>query len=373
MGVLDCHATLELGKMAGRSELIAWVNKALSITIEKIEQCCSGAIYVQLMDLVHTGRVPLAKVRFNAALEHEYIQNYKVLQTVFTKLGLEKHIGVDRLIKGRYQDNHEFLQWLRQYVDSNCNVNTVEYDGTRRRVVAVIQQYIAKNGNEHLTLGSVTNALPKWAHDGVTVRLIKDCLAQIKAAATSKATGENSHEPNGKSCAPACNGNEAKLRKVSGAPSHKSKSSAAYTRASTADTHIESGKAGCHENRSESMETADTLKEQGMLQAEKERNAELERLLSTQKEETEAMKKEIEKRSKQMEALQEELERQKGLVESMKKKLGQSQADRQVSKMSKDFYYNKLRKIEIMCQKNESGSIEVKPLLEILYATDNVV
>jgi RP/EB family microtubule-associated protein len=42
----------------------------------------------------------MAKVNWAANKDFEYVANYKVLQTAFTKLHIDRHIDVDRLIKG---------------------------------------------------------------------------------------------------------------------------------------------------------------------------------------------------------------------------------------------------------------------------------
>lgn len=50
----------------------------------------SGAAYCQFMDMLFPGSVTLKKVKFQAKLEHEYIQNYKVLQAGFKRMGVDK-------------------------------------------------------------------------------------------------------------------------------------------------------------------------------------------------------------------------------------------------------------------------------------------
>lgn len=50
----------------------------------------TGAAYCQFMDMLFPGSVTLKKVKFQAKLEHEYIQNYKILQAGFKRMGVDK-------------------------------------------------------------------------------------------------------------------------------------------------------------------------------------------------------------------------------------------------------------------------------------------
>jgi len=114
-----------------RTELIAWINDLLKLNYTKVEQCGTGAAHCQIIDSIYPGSVHLSKVKFNANQEFEYIQNFKVLQAAFQKNNIDKNIPVERLVKCRFQDNLEFLQWMKKYWDTYYSGE--EYDALSRR------------------------------------------------------------------------------------------------------------------------------------------------------------------------------------------------------------------------------------------------
>ncbi|KAI9319716.1 calponin homology domain-containing protein, partial [Dichotomocladium elegans] len=113
-----------------RMELLAWLNDLLQLNYRKIEQAGTGAAYCQIMDSIY-GDVHLTKVKFDTKHEYEYINNYKVLQHTFEKHKIDKIILVDRLVKCKFQDNLEFMQWIKRFWDQNYQGGT--YDAVGRR------------------------------------------------------------------------------------------------------------------------------------------------------------------------------------------------------------------------------------------------
>ncbi|XP_033159431.1 microtubule-associated protein RP/EB family member 1 [Drosophila mauritiana] len=109
-----------------RGEMLSWVNNTLKSQFSKVEELCTGAAYCQLMDILFAQSIPMQRVKFRTNVEYEYIQNFKLLQGCFNKVDVDKIIPIDRLVKGRFQDNFEFLQWFRKFFDANYESR--EYD-----------------------------------------------------------------------------------------------------------------------------------------------------------------------------------------------------------------------------------------------------
>ena len=113
----------------------------------KIEELCTGAAYCQFMDMLFPGSIQIKKVivihifftfivissqvKFNTKQEHEYINNFKVLQASFKKMSVDKIVPVDRLVKGKFQDNFEFLQVVFETLESSLINVTINCSGSR--------------------------------------------------------------------------------------------------------------------------------------------------------------------------------------------------------------------------------------------------
>lgn len=119
---VNVYSTSVTSDNLSRHDMLVWINESLQMSLTKIEMLCSGAAYCQFMDMLFPNSVPLKKVKFGAKLEHEYIHNFKLLQVAFKKMGVDKIIPVDKLVKGKFQDNFEFVQWFKKFFDAN-------YDG----------------------------------------------------------------------------------------------------------------------------------------------------------------------------------------------------------------------------------------------------
>lgn len=128
---VNVYSTNVTSENLSRHDMLAWVNDCLQSNFAKIEELCTGAAYCQFMDMLFPGSVPMKRIKFKTNLEHEYIQNFKILQAGFKKMSVDKIVPIDRLVKGRFQDNFEFLQWFKKFFDANYG--GTEYDPMAQR------------------------------------------------------------------------------------------------------------------------------------------------------------------------------------------------------------------------------------------------
>merc|ERR1719336_2591183 len=81
--------------------------------------------------MLFPGLVPIKRVKFDSKLEHEKINNFKLLQAAFKKMNVDQTVDVDKLAKQKFQDNFEFLQWFKKFFDANYTGE--EYDPVAAR------------------------------------------------------------------------------------------------------------------------------------------------------------------------------------------------------------------------------------------------
>nr|XP_032291942.1 microtubule-associated protein RP/EB family member 1 isoform X15 [Drosophila virilis] len=181
---VNVYSTNVTSENLSRHDMLAWVNDCLQSQFSKIEELCTGAAYCQFMDMLFPNSVPVKRVKFRTNLEHEYIQNFKILQAGFKKMSVDKIIPIDKLIKGRFQDNFEFLQWFKKFFDAN-------YDG---------RDYDASAVREGAPMGfgsGAAKSLPGTSSGGVasSYRRVPTAAATRPAAATTTASKPISKVP----------------------------------------------------------------------------------------------------------------------------------------------------------------------------------
>ncbi|XP_076023137.1 DNA (cytosine-5-)-methyltransferase 3 beta, duplicate a [Genypterus blacodes] len=116
---------------SNRFHLVTWLNNLLKTSFQDVQQMGSGACHCQLMDWIIPGSVELTKVKFNALNEEDYRHNFNLLREAFSKNDITKPFPVDKLIKGDFKSNFEFLKWFKYFFTTN--VKNEDYDPVKAR------------------------------------------------------------------------------------------------------------------------------------------------------------------------------------------------------------------------------------------------
>lgn len=199
-----------------RTDLLNWLNGLLNLNYKKVEECGTGAAYCQILDSIYVD-VPMHRVKFNATAEYEFHTNYKILQSCFARHGVEKTVYVERLVKCRFQDNLEFLQWIKKFWMQNKDSTPYDADARRkhRQVSGGANGSGSRNasGGTPMSAGSISIAKRKtsltgpsygstrssYGTSGITRRISNDQYLAIQTELTQAKNGmkEMEEEING--------------------------------------------------------------------------------------------------------------------------------------------------------------------------------
>uniref|UniRef100_A0A6G3MI96 Microtubule-associated protein RP/EB family member 2 (Trinotate prediction) n=1 Tax=Henneguya salminicola TaxID=69463 RepID=A0A6G3MI96_HENSL len=154
--VVNVHNVCGSEKL-GRKELLNWINEFTGIRNEKIEELSNGVSYCIAVGLLFKECNAVKRVKSDLKFEYEFISNWKLLQSSFVELKIEKQVPVDKLVKAKFQENLEFLQWFKKFVDVNLNetegsqlnhsTNILSNSPTKTRLQNVSLDHAQKNGN----------------------------------------------------------------------------------------------------------------------------------------------------------------------------------------------------------------------------------
>ncbi len=94
----------------------------------------------------------MSRVNWAAKASHEFVANYKLLQSAFNKHNIQRHVDVDKLIRGKYQDNLEFCQWLKAFFDQTSSMSA---NGGRREGYDPVAVRARGKGGTNLAINKV--------------------------------------------------------------------------------------------------------------------------------------------------------------------------------------------------------------------------
>ena len=151
-------------KKLGRSELLTWVNKTVESYYIKIEDLSDGVGFCQIIDAFFKNiSKEMNSLKLNAINEIEFKQkNLYLLNTLLGKAGCIKHIDPNKLSKGLFSTNLEFLQFLFDFIYKTfgSSLPKKKYRGLKRRIEILKSQNgnkIFKNITKYLPSHLITN------------------------------------------------------------------------------------------------------------------------------------------------------------------------------------------------------------------------
>ena len=151
-------------KKLGRSELLTWVNKTVESDYIKIEDLSDGVGFCQIIDAFFKNiSKEMNSLKLNAINEIELKQkNLYLLNTLLGKAGCIKHIDPNKLSKGLFSTNLEFLQFLFDFIYKTfgSSLPKKKYKGLKRRIEILKSQNgnkIFKNITKYLPSHLITN------------------------------------------------------------------------------------------------------------------------------------------------------------------------------------------------------------------------
>ncbi|KAI6178558.1 Microtubule-associated protein RP/EB family member 3 [Aphelenchoides besseyi] len=301
--ISNVYATSATTDNMSRNELLAWVNDCLQAEFTKIEQLHTGAAYCQFTDFLFPDSIALKRVKWSSRLELDWLSNWKLLQVAWKQLGIDKVVPVEKLIKGKFQDNFEFLQWFKKFFDAN-------YDG------ATYNPVMARN----------FEPLPAVASSTAASRMPQKSMATPNKMPSQRAGSNVSMNSNASSTT-----RPGVVRSTVGSTS--------------ASTTRPSKPAGSATSTRQSAAPAPQQPSQPQQQPQHTTSN------GISKQEYDDLKTRFDDVNRQLQESDE-------VIVGIEKE--------------RDFYFTKLRKIEILCQdiEQESKSIEIARILDVLYEVE---
>ena len=151
-------------KKLGRSELLNWVNKTVETDYIKIEDLSDGVGFCQIIDAFFKNiSKEMNGLKLNAINEIELKhKNLCLLNSLLGKAGCIKHIDPNKLSKGLFSTNLEFLQFLFDFINKTfgSSIPKKRYKGLKRRIEILKSQQgnkIFKNITRYLPSHLITN------------------------------------------------------------------------------------------------------------------------------------------------------------------------------------------------------------------------
>lgn len=106
-----------------KDDLIVWFRKNISNKLHTIEELGNGGEFLLAMEMLIPGSVALEKVKFKKTTESDRLRNFRTLRKIFHKLGIDKDIEAEKMVRGLFKENYHFALWFRAFFKTNYKGN----------------------------------------------------------------------------------------------------------------------------------------------------------------------------------------------------------------------------------------------------------
>ena len=345
-----------------RNEILNFFNTLLDLNLSKIEQTASGAVACQLTEYIFPNSIPMSRVNWAAKASHEYVANYKLLQSAFNKHNIQRHVDVDKLIRGKYQDNLEFCQWLKAFFDQTSSMSAGV--GGRREGYDPVAVRARGKGGTNLAINKVGVKRVGGSATSSASAASSRMMGNARIGASGSVGGGNAAR------ASTTTTTTASYRPTSSGSAASSMTrgsiSTANTRVSTASSN--GGGGGQKENTSNTSSAPSSLRQ-----------------VPPQKQQSLVSTAVVTKYEEEIRTLQSDFQSLQTKYSELEHTAATTEMTLQTVESERDFYFEKLRGIEVMLQvykekeEEQVGSGNIRSVMDgifkVMYATmeDNVM
>jgi microtubule-associated protein, RP/EB family len=246
-----------------------------------------------------------------ATQTYEFVENYKVLQVAFKSAGIKRDIDVTSLIRAKYQDNLEFLQWIKCYYDYYVKGET-GYDANAKRKELGLNVSVKCGGRGS---SSSTSSTPMTTPSRTTTpRTRSTSTPQISNTTKTVPRTVTSTMP------------KSTVTKSSTTTSNSSKTTSTVSRSVSTKPSTSTSISSRHSVSTSMLKSKNPYEEQ------------------------------IKEKDSKISTLNNQIKELNQIVETLKKE--------------RDFYFNRLRTVEIYCQTKEERDDSILDIEKILYTND---
>eukprot|EP00698_Gefionella_okellyi_P000242 TRINITY_DN10211_c0_g1_i1.p1 TRINITY_DN10211_c0_g1~~TRINITY_DN10211_c0_g1_i1.p1 ORF type:complete len:325 (-),score=74.20 TRINITY_DN10211_c0_g1_i1:153-1127(-) len=117
-------------------DLLAWVNAVADADYSYIQDLKDGIAYCQVVDALFPGKMPLHRLVFDVKRPDDCTANFRLLADVLTRCNSGRTLQIEPLAHGKLADHIEFMLWLQEFAHRSNPANLPTYNAYARRADA---------------------------------------------------------------------------------------------------------------------------------------------------------------------------------------------------------------------------------------------